>query len=236
MKLSIIIPVYNECNTIGKLLSIVESVKIKYAEKEIIIVDDFSTDGTREKLLKLKIKKIKLLFHDKNRGKGAAIKTGLGQATGEIIIFQDADLEYDPNDYGKLIQPIVDGRADAVYGSRFLGKDRTFNRNYKKFLPFNYYGNKLLTLATNILYNSRLTDMDTCYTVFRSDVIKSLKLKSDGFEITPEITAKAFKKKIRIQEVPVNYSPRSHLAGKKLNFWKDGVKAFYCLLKYRFSN
>ena len=218
------------------VISVVESVRLKGVDKEIIIVDDYSTDGTRKKLSNLGNKKIKVALHEKNKGKGAAIKTGLKHASGDIIIFQDADLEYDPHDYGKLIQPIINDESDAVYGSRFLGKDKAFKKSYKSLLPFNYFGNKLLTIATNILYGSSLTDMDTCYTVFKSSVLKGLKLRSDSFEITPEITAKILKNKVRVKEVSIKYSPRSHAAGKKLSFWKDGAKAFYCLLKYRFIN
>ena len=235
MKVSIIIPVYNEEATIENVISMVNSVNL-YAEKEIIVVDDCSTDGTRKKLSKMKgkNKNLRLCFHEKNMGKGNALKTGLMHATGDIVIFQDADLEYDPKDYGKLIKPIIEGKASAVYGSRFLGKPKDFIKKYKGFLPLNYIGNKILTILTNILYGSKLTDMDTCYTVFRRDVIKKLNLRSSSFEITPEITAKILKNGVKIHEVPINYNPRSHSSGKKLTIWKDGFKALYSLVKYRF--
>lgn len=232
MKLSVIIPVYNEIKTIDEVLSRVLALKLKNLDKEVIVIDDFSTDGTREKLRKAKYKNIKIIFHEKNKGKGAAIKTGLKHATGNIIIFQDADLEYDINDYHKLVKPIVDGIADVVYGSRFLGKKTKF-LGHKAFMPLNYIGNKMLIVLTNILFRTNLTDMDTCYTVFKSNIIKNLKLKSDSFEITPEITAKILKKGIRICEVAINYSGRDYSEGKKLNRWKDGLKAAYCLAKYK---
>ena len=233
IRLSVIIPVYNEIKTIDEVLLKVSGIKLKNVEKEIIVVDDFSTDGTRQKLSKMKNKNINFLFHKRNKGKGGAIKTALGHATGDIIIFQDADLEYDVNDYEKLVRPIIEGHSKAVYGSRFLGKKIKLIGKGKLFLPMNYLGNKFLIILTNVLYNSRLTDMDTCYTVFKSDVIKNLRLKSDGFEVTPEITAKVLKSGIKIHEVPINYAGRDYSEGKKIG-WKDGIIAAYCLLKYRF--
>jgi len=227
MKLSIIIPVYNEKNTILKLIKIVENVDIGGIRKEIIIVDDGSTDGTKDILRK--IKKHKVFFHSSNQGKGSAIRTGIKYVTGSIVLIQDADLEYDPNDYYKLIKPIVDNKAKVVYGSRLLGKHINMYFHH-------YLGNHLLTVITNLLYRSKITDMETCYKVFRRDVLFNLKLKSKGFEIEPEITAKLLKKGCRIYEVPISFTnPRKFIEGKKINYI-DGIKAVYYLLKYRFTN
>ncbi|MEW5806032.1 MAG: glycosyltransferase family 2 protein [Acidobacteriota bacterium] len=225
MKLSIIIPVYNERSTIEEVLS---CVKRSPLEKEIIIVDDYSTDGTRGVLQTLNDIAVKVFFHSRNRGKGAAVRTGIEAATGDIIIIQDADLEYNPEEYQILIEPIVHNKADAVYGSRFLGKHRVF-------LFWHYLGNKFLTFLTNILYDTMLTDMETCYKAVKADVMKSLHLRSDRFDIEPEITAKLFKKKYRVFEVPISYSGRDYREGKKIT-WKDGVIALWTLLKYRFTD
>lgn len=221
--LSVIIPVYNEKNTILKLLERVEGVKL-LVNKQIIIVDDFSTDGTREILSK--IKNHKILFHEKNKGKGSAIRTGLEYASGDFIIIQDADLEYDPQDYKKLLKLMIEENYPAVYGSRFL------NAKHKE-LVLNYYGNKILTFFTNLLYNSRITDMETCYKLFKSNVIKSLNLKSERFDFEPEVTAKILKKGLEIKEVPISYTFREFKEGKKITRM-DGLKALYYLLKYRF--
>lgn len=220
MKLSVIIPVYNEEGTISNIIRKVKSVKV---EKEIIVVDDFSTDGTKEILENSG--NLKIIFHDRNRGKGAAIKTGLKCVSGEVVIIQDADMEYDPQDYHKLLEPIIKKKAQAVYGSRFMGKGEFF------VFP-HYIGNKFLTFCTNLLFNSHLTDMETCYKMVRTDVLKSLKLESNRFEIEPEITAKLLKKGYKIYEVPVYYKGRQVWEGKKIG-WKDGFIAFFKLMKYR---
>jgi glycosyltransferase involved in cell wall biosynthesis len=224
--LSVIIPVYNEAHTVEELIERVRSVAV---EKEIIVVDDCSTDGTRAVLKKYEDQAgIKIVYHEKNKGKGAALRTGLGHVSGDLVIFQDADLEYHPEEYPRLMEPILRGRADVVYGSRFLGAHRAF-------LFWHYLGNKLLTLLTNLLYNSCLTDMETCYKMFRRDVIESIKIKSDRFNVEPEITAKVLKRRFRVFEVPITYSGRDFTEGKKIT-WKDGFSALLTLIKYRFRD
>ncbi|MBI3012157.1 MAG: glycosyltransferase family 2 protein [Elusimicrobia bacterium] len=225
-KLSIIVPVYNEKNTIQSLL---ERVRSTPYSKEILVVDDGSTDGTREILKKLNDPEIALLFHEKNKGKGAAIRTAIPKATGEIILIQDADLEYDPKDYALLLGPILDDRADVVYGSRFLGGP------HRVLLFWHYMGNLIFTLLTNILYNINLTDMGTCYKVFRAEILKAIPLRSDRFGFEPEITAKICKRKLRIYEAPISYSGRTYNEGKKIS-WRDGFVYLWCLLRYRFSD
>ena len=225
-KLSVIIPAYNENQTIEVLLQSVLSNPSKI-ELEIIVVDDFSTDGTRE-LLQKKLSKYvtKLCLHERNQGKGAAIRTGILAASGTIILIQDADLEYDPNQYPKLLQPILDGRADVVYGSRFLSEGP------RRVLYFwHKVGNNLLTLFSNLLTNLDLTDMETCYKVFKSSVIKDIRIQENRFGFEPEITAKIAKKKVRVYEVGISYSGRTYLEGKKIG-WKDGFRALYCIIKY----
>ena len=225
-KLSVIIPAYNENQTIEVLLQSVLSNPSKI-ELEIIVVDDFSTDGTRE-LLQKKLSKYvtKLCLHERNQGKGAAIRTGILAASGTIILIQDADLEYDPNQYPKLLQPILDGRADVVYGSRFLSEGP------RRVLYFwHKVGNNLLTLFSNLLTNLALTDMETCYKVFKSSVIKDIRIQENRFGFEPEITAKIAKKKVRVYEVGISYSGRTYLEGKKIG-WKDGFRALYCIIKY----
>ncbi|MEW5896863.1 MAG: glycosyltransferase family 2 protein [Nanoarchaeota archaeon] len=224
MKLSVIIPAYNEIETINKLIQLVKDVNI---DKEIIIIDDCSKDGTREFLNNLKDKNIKVIFHEKNKGKGMAIRTGIKLVTGDIIIIQDADLEYDPQDYYQLIKPIIDKKTKIVYGSRILNPH--FRPNYS----LNLFATKLLTKMSNLLYNARITDEPTCYKVFKTDVLKSINLKCKKFEFCPEVTAKVRKKGYKIIEVPINYYPRSIEEGKKIN-WKDGVQAIWTLIKYRF--
>ncbi|HRZ85791.1 MAG TPA: glycosyltransferase family 2 protein [Candidatus Paceibacterota bacterium] len=228
MKLSILIPVYNEKDTI---LEIIKKIKEVDISKEIIIVDDFSTDGTREILSKIKDKEIKVVFHEKNMGKGRGIRTALDYAKGDIIIIQDADLEYDPNDYSKLIQPILDDKAKVVYGTRFpkMAKKPSLLKNHF------YLANRILTTSSNILYNAHITDEPTCYKVFSSDVIKNINLKCEKFEFCPEVTAKVRKKGYKIYEVPISYYPRSTEEGKKIK-WKDGFEGLWTLIKYRFSN
>lgn len=229
MKLSIIIPVYNEENTIKQLLNLVKKVDIGKVEKEMVIIDDGSYDNTFEVLKN--INDIKLIRHTKNIGKGAAIRTGIKHATGDIILIQDADLEYDPNEYMALIKPIINGKAEVVYGSRRLKKEN------KKHSGFSFYiGGVFLTWFTNLLYPSlHITDEPTCYKVFKADVIKNLNLKCKRFEFCPEVTAKIARKGIKIYEVPISYHPRSIKEGKKIN-WRDGIEAIWTLLKYKFIN
>ena len=229
MKLSVIIPVYNEVKTITEIISRVSSAQVIAPEKEIIIVDDCSTDGTRELLEEIgrSQKDLKILSHKVNQGKGAALRTGFESATGDIIIIQDADLEYDPREYPKLLQPIIDGRADVVYGSRFLGGP------HRVLFFWHYLGNKFLTLVSNALTNLNLTDMETCYKVFKRQVLDEITLKSNRFGIEPEFTSKVAKKGFRIYEVPISYSGRDYSEGKKIT-WKDGFVAIFTILWYRF--
>ena len=232
MKLSIIMPVYNEESTLRKILEKVRSVDI---EKEIIIVDDSSTDGTKEILKAIKNRNTKVIYHTENIGKGAAIKTGLKHITGDTVIIQDADLEYDPEDYHRLIEPIVSGKSKVAYGSRILGrKGNSYLRYYlgKNFLALRYhFGNKLLTNVANLLYHAEITDLYTCYKVFDTKILKSTKLNCKGFEFCPEVTARIRKQGYRIYEVPISYHPRSVKEGKKIT-WKDGLKGLYALIKY----
>jgi glycosyltransferase involved in cell wall biosynthesis len=227
MKLSIVIPCYNEKETILKLLEKVEAVDLGDVEKEIIIVDDKSTDGTRE-LLKSQNSDHKLVLHGENRGKGYALRTGFEHVTGDIVIIQDADLEYDPEDYKQLIQPIVEGKARVVYGSRERKKNEPSG---KLFL----LGGKFLTWLTNVLYGSDLTDEPTCYKVFDATLLKEIPLTCRRFEFCPEVTAKILKRGIDIAEEPISYYPRSKEQGKKIN-WRDGFEAVWTLIKYRFKN
>lgn len=226
MKLSVIIPVFNEQDTIEKILSRVEAVGLA---DEIIVVDDGSTDGTRDTLEGLQDSSphLQILFHDKNVGKGAAVRTGINQATGDLIIIQDADLEYDPRDYVNLLKPIQEGLAEVVYGSRFLGAPRRVT------MFWHMVANKMLTLMTNILFNSILTDMETGYKLFRREVIQSIPLRSKRFEFEPEVTAKLLKRKIRIFEVPITFNPREYSEGKKIGMI-DAFEAVWTLIKYRF--
>lgn len=224
-KLSIIIPVYNEERTILKLIEKVKKVDI-VLDKEIIVVDDGSSDATPN-LLK-KIKGTKVIFAEKNIGKGAAIRKGLSKVTGDIVIIQDADLEYDVRDYNKLIEPIIKGKAEVVYGSRNLNKG---NKKHSGF--FYYIGGIFLSLLANLLYGTNITDEATCYKVFKTSIIKSIDLKCNKFEFCPEITAKIAKKGIKIFEVPIRYEPRSKKEGKKIR-WIDGIQAVFTLIKYRF--
>ena len=226
MKLSVIIPVFNEKNSIQNIVKKVEDIDI---DKEIILIDDYSNDGTVE-IIKNDIngENIKKLFHKKNLGKGAAVRTGIKHISGDIVIIQDADMEYDPTDYHALIGPIVRGDADVVYGSRLSG-----GAPQRVHMFWHLMGNKMLSFITNIMYNTTLTDMETGYKVFRADVIKNLNLKSNRFEIEPEITAKIFKQKLRVYELPISYYGRSYEEGKKIT-WKDGFTALWTILKYRF--
>jgi glycosyltransferase involved in cell wall biosynthesis len=226
MCLNVVITAYNEKNFVGQILQKVLNVEL---EKEVIIVDDFSTDGTTEVLKQLqaqyKDRNIRVLFHSVNQGKGAAIRTGLQNVSGDIVIIQDADLEYDPSDYHKIIKPIRDGLADVVYGSRYRGE-------IKRVLSFwHTLGNRILTLCSNVFTNLNLTDMETCYKAFKTDVIKQIPLRSNRFGFEPEITAKVARLGVDIFEVPISYHGRSYSEGKKIN-WKDGISAIYTILKY----
>lgn len=226
MKASVVIPVYNEVKTIEEIVSRVQAVTL---EQEIIIVDDSSTDGTREKLkvISQNCENIKVLYHDHNQGKGAALRTGFESAVGDIIIIQDADLEYDPREYPKLLEPILDGRADVVYGSRFLGG------THRVLYFWHYVGNKFLTLMSNALTNLNLTDMETCYKVFKRQILENITLKSNHFGFEPEFTMKVAKNGYRIYEVPISYSGRNYSEGKKIT-WKDGIVAIFTMLRFRF--
>lgn len=227
MKISIIVPVFNEKNNINKILSLIKKADIFDFDREIIIVDDFSSDGTREIILKIKDRKIKKFFQDKNYGKGSAIRRGIKESSGDIILIQDADLEYDPDDYKFLLEPLLKGYSDVVYGSRFLKKR---NKNQSIFF---YLGNRFLSFITSLIYFYKITDMETCYKVFKREIITQIPLKSEGFEIEPEITSKLLKRKIKILEVPINYNPRTKKEGKKIKL-KDGFISLFSLIKYRF--
>lgn len=226
MVLSIIIPVFNEESTIEEILQRVVAVPLA---KEMIVVDDFSTDGTRERLAGLvgQYENLKVVYHEKNKGKGCAIRTGLEHVTRDMVIIQDADLEYNPAEYPRLVKPIVEGRADVVYGSRFAGGEE-----HRVLYFWHYLGNRFLTLLSNMLTNLNLTDMETCYKVFRSDIIKGIKLEQDRFGFEPEITAKVARAGCRIFEVGISYSGRTYMEGKKI-CWNDGVKAIWYIIKYR---
>lgn len=222
-KLSVVMPVYNERDTIQRVLERVKAVPV---DKEIIIVDDGSTDGTQEVLKALeKHPEIRVFYHEKNQGKGAALRTGFKNCRGEIVIVQDADLEYFPEEYPELIEPIEQGWADVVYGSRFLG------RKHRVLYFHHYLANRFLTFISNIFTNLNLTDMETCYKVFRKEVLQSIELKQNRFGFEPEITAKIARKKLRVFEVPVSYNGRTYAEGKKIK-WKDGLKALWCIFRY----
>jgi glycosyltransferase involved in cell wall biosynthesis len=226
-KLSVIIPVYNESSTIDLLLTRVSQEKLSHWQKEIIVVDDGSTDGTQQKLTSWE-KKVKVLYMKKNSGKGSAVTHGIARATGDIILIQDADLEYNPQDYTTLLKPFENPRVFVVYGSRFLGPHLSTMFVYAA-------GNKFVTLMTNLLYNTTLTDMETGYKVFRREVIEHMTIHARRFDFEPEFTAKVLKAGYQIYEVPISYFGRKFAEGKKLT-WKDGVAALGTLLKYRFVN
>ena len=227
MNLSVVIPVYNEVENIGEILKRVQSTKLA---KEIIVVDDGSKDGTRDRLQALDgKKKVRVILHERNKGKGAAVVTGLKAAQGDVLLIQDADLEYDPRDYSVLLQPIEEGVADVVYGSRFLGAP------HRVTMFWHLMANRLLTLMTNILYNTILTDMETGYKVFRREVIEGMTIRAKRFDFEPEFTAKVLKRNYRIFEVPISFNPRDYSQGKKIKL-KDAFEAVWTLLKYRFTD
>jgi glycosyltransferase involved in cell wall biosynthesis len=227
LKLSIVIPVYNEKASLRDVVYRVEAVDY---DKEIILVDDCSTDGSREVLEEFKGREgFHVLFHARNQGKGAALRTGFSHTTGDVIIIQDADLEYDPKDYGTLLAPIFDGRADVVYGSRFLGGP------HRVLFYWHYVGNKFLTTLSNMFTNLNLTDMETGYKVFSKKVIDSITLKCDRFGFEPEITSKIARRNFRIYEVPISYSGRDYSEGKKIT-WKDGIAALWFIIRFRLAD
>ena len=225
MKLSVIIPCYNEIDSLEQLLSKVKEAPVQ--DKEIILVDDGSNDGTTD-LIKNRLAGAvdKVIYHEKNMGKGAAIRSGVAGVSGDMVLIQDADLEYDPMEYPRLIGPITDGQADVVYGSRFLGEGP-----HRVHMFWHYAGNKLLTLFSNMFSNLNLTDMETCYKVFKTEIIKELNIEERGFGIEPELTVKLGRKRCRIYEVGISYYGRSYSEGKKIT-WKDGFRAIYVILKY----
>ncbi|MCI5218527.1 MAG: glycosyltransferase family 2 protein [Candidatus Electrothrix sp. LOE2] len=226
-RLSVVIPVYNEEKTLNEVIDAIQAVDLPLA-KEIIIVDDSSTDGTRQLIEQLPDADFIKIFHEKNQGKGAALRSGFAQATGDIVLIQDADLEYDPAEYPKLLKPILDGKADVVYGSRFIGSDA-----HRVLYFWHMVGNRLLTLLSNMCTNLNLTDMETCYKVFRKEVMSDIFIKENRFGFEPEITAKIARAEWRIYEVGISYSGRTYKEGKKIGI-RDGVRALYCILKYRF--
>lgn len=224
MKLSVVMPVYNEKDTIFEILKRIQDVPI---EKEIVIVDDFSTDGTRDLLKGINDDQIRIFYHEVNQGKGASLKTGFEKATGDIVIVQDADLEYDPKEYPNLIEPIVEGKADVVFGSRFAGNHRRVHSFWHTLV------NKGLTLFSNMFTNLNLTDMETCYKVFKREILEGITIESKRFGVEPEVTAKIAKKHCRIYEMPISYEGRDYSKGKKIGV-KDGFVALYTIIKFAF--
>ena len=235
MKLSIVIPVYNEKNTILEILKVVRKVSLpaEIKEREIILVDDCSKDGTSDILKKINDPEVKIFYHDKNKGKGGALNTGFKQTTGDIVIIQDADLEYDPNEYPKLLKPILDNKADVVFGSRFVGGE-----SHRILYYWHTMMNKFLTIFSNIFSDLNLTDMETCYKVFRKSVLDQINIEENRFGFEPEITAKVGElsrtKNIRLYEVGISYYGRTYNEGKKIG-WKDGLRALWCIFKYNTS-
>ena len=231
MKLSIVIPVYNEAATILEIIDLVSSINVGL-DKELVLVDDCSSDGTRDVLKKAAANhpEWRVLFHEVNRGKGAALRTGFAAATGDFVLIQDADLEYDPREYPILLRPLLENRADVVFGSRFQG-----GGPHRVCFFWHYLGNKFLTTLSNMMTNLNLTDMEVCYKVFRREILQKLTLKEDRFGFEVEITAKVARAKCRIYEVPISYYGRSYEEGKKIT-WKDGFKALWCIFKYRLTD
>jgi glycosyltransferase involved in cell wall biosynthesis len=228
-KLSVIVPVYNERTTVVEVLRRMRAVELPDGiEREIIVIDDGSSDGTRDVLRQLGDSTVRVMIHEGNRGKGAAVRTGIQVATGDYILIQDADLEYDPEDWPKMIAPVQRGRAQVVYGSRFTGERRNM-------LFLHWVGNRLLSLVTNMLYNTTLSDMETCYKLVDRSLMLDLGLRSNRFDIEPEITAKILKRRIRIYEVPISYTGREFDEGKKIT-WRDGFAALWALAKFRFAD
>jgi len=225
MKLSIVIPCYNEINTIDAIIQQVKAVSLP-VDREIVVVDDFSTDGTRDFLQSLDSPEVKVFFHTENRGKGAALQTGFANATGDIILIQDADLEYDPREYPKLLRPILEGKADVVYGSRFIGGD-----THRVLYFWHSLGNRFLTFFSNMFTNLNLTDMEVCYKVFKKEVLDAIDLHEKRFGFEPEVTAKVARMNVPIYEVGISYYGRTYNEGKKIS-WRDGVRAVYVILKY----
>ncbi len=226
MKLSVVMPVYNEVSTIEQIVERVHAVPV---EKEIIIVDDASQDGTRDKLTELgRDERVQVVLHDHNRGKGAALRSGFAAARGDIVIVQDADLEYDPRDYAKLIEPIVEGKADVVFGSRFAG-----GQSHRVLYFWHAVANRFLTLLSNMLTNLNLTDMEVCYKVFRREILDQITLCEDRFGFEPEFTAKIARKRYRVYEVGISYAGRTYDDGKKIG-WRDGCRALWCIVRYNF--
>jgi glycosyltransferase involved in cell wall biosynthesis len=228
-KLSVVVPVFNERNTLVEIVRRMRAVRLpEGVDREIIVVDDGSSDGTREVLKQLGDSTVRIVMHPENRGKGAAVRTGFEHATGDYVLVQDADLEYDPDDWPKLLNPVLRGKARVVYGSRFTGERRNM-------LFMHWVGNRFLSLMTNLLYNTTLSDMETCYKLIDRSLLDGLQLRSNKFEIEPEITAKILKRKIRIYEVPISYTGREYEEGKKIT-WRDGFAALATLVKYRFKD
>jgi glycosyltransferase involved in cell wall biosynthesis len=232
MKLSVIIPVYNEKDTLETILRRIGGVQMGSLDREVIVVDDGSQDGTAEILRRIEKDRtypfLRVYFHSRNQGKGAAVRTGLAQVSGEMVLIQDADLEYQPEEYPLIVMPILQYGADVVYGTRFSGVHRAF-------LFWHYLGNKMLTLLTNLLYDSMISDMEVGFKAFRTEAIRGIPLRARGFEFEPEITAKILKRKLRLFEVPITYAGRDYSEGKKIT-WRDGYRAVWTLLKYRFTD
>jgi glycosyltransferase involved in cell wall biosynthesis len=223
LKLSVVIPVYNERETVLQVIAAVQGVDL---EKEIIVVDDGSSDGTRELLATISEPAVRVILHDRNQGKGAALRTGFAAADGDVVIIQDADLEYDPQDYHRLLRPILEGKADVVYGSRFVGGEQ-----HRALFFWHMLGNKFLTLLSNMMTDLNLTDMETCYKVFRREVLQRITIEENRFGFEPEITAKIAKLRVPIYEVGISYAGRTYRDGKKIG-WKDGISALRCIFKY----
>jgi glycosyltransferase involved in cell wall biosynthesis len=228
-KLSVIVPVFNERNTLVEIVRRMRTVELPDGiELEIVVVDDGSTDGTRDVLRQLGDSTVRVVTHHTNQGKGAAVRTGFAHASGDYVLIQDADLEYDPDDWPRLVNPVLRGKARVVYGSRFTGERRNM-------LFLHWVGNRFLSLATNVLYNTTLSDMETCYKLIDRALLADIELRSERFDIEPEITAKLLKRGVRIYEVPISYTGREFAEGKKIT-WRDGVTALVALIKYRFRD